>query len=137
MVQRLFMWMLLLSAPGCLWRSYATIMKVHLDVLTQTADKLESVVRAGRGVSAESMAEYVYPAQRGREFLRQFNQDSGRPSYQQFAAFLDQYEAMVHDVDAQRAQGNDWQTVLPGLAQECEALRQRAQEIRHSLQSEG
>jgi len=136
MVRRLIIWMVVLGAAACVWRSYGTIMKVHLDVLTQTADKLESVVRAGRGVSAESMAEYVYPAQRGREFLRQFERESVRQSYRQFAAFLDQYEAMVRAVDAQRAQGSDWQTILPSLTQECEALRQRAEEIRHSLQAE-
>jgi hypothetical protein len=63
----------LLAVAACLWRGYASILGVHVDVLTQTADKLVAVAGSGRGITTEGMAEYVYPAKRGREFLRQFS----------------------------------------------------------------
>jgi hypothetical protein len=127
---------LFLCAGGCLWRSYATIMSVHLDVLTQTAEKLCTVVQAGKGPAAEGMAEYVYPAQRGREFLRQFNTYSGRSSYLAFRDFLNRYEALVHDVDAGRAAGRDPQAALPHLTMQCAALNGLAAQIRRQLKQE-
>ena len=122
---------LLLCVSSCLWRSYGTILAVHVDVLTQTADKLCAVVESRRGLSAESMAEYVYPAQRGREFLRQFESYQGHRSYQEFTTFLDRYEKMVRSVDAQRA-GNG-QIDLLGLQTERDGLRQSAMDIRAEL----
>jgi hypothetical protein len=125
--------LLLLCGAGCIWRSYGTILSVHVDVLTQTAAKLFAVAESGRGLSAEGMAEYVYPAQRGREFLRQFDGYRARQSYQKFAAFLDRYEAMVRDVDVQRAARPDGQIDLSRLKAEQEALRQLAADIRGLL----
>jgi hypothetical protein len=121
---------LLLYSAGCIWRSYGTILSVHLDVLTQTAAKLSAVVESGRGLAAESMAEYVYPAQRGREFLRQFGGYSGRQSYQKFMVFLDRYEAMVRDVDAQRAANPPGRIDLAKLKAQNETLAQLAADIR-------
>ena len=120
-------------AAGCLWRSYATILSVHLDVLTQTAAKLCSVVESARGPTTEGMAEYTYPAQRGREFLHQFSNYSGRRSYQQFGVYLDRYEAMVRDVDATRAQAGNWHALLPRLIAQRDALMQLAGQIRADL----
>jgi hypothetical protein len=124
---------LLLCSTGCIWRSYGTIMSVHVDVLTQTAAKLFAVVESGRGLTAEGMAEYVYPAQRGREFLRQFDGYSGRRSYQKFAAFLGRYEAMVRDVDAQRAARPDGRIDLAKLKADNDALDRLAADIRGLL----
>jgi hypothetical protein len=103
---------------------------VHLDVLTQTADKLCDTVASERGPTAEGMSEYVYPAQRGREFLRQFSGYRDRPSYQRFATFLDRYEAMVRGVDAARAQGGDGKARMPQLSADRDALKQLAADIR-------
>jgi len=121
---------------ACLWRGYAAIMVVHLDVLTQTAAKLCAVVESGRGLTAEGMAEYVYPAQRAREFLRQFSGQNGRESYKQFTTLVDRYEAMVHDVDATRAAGRDWKPVLPHLTAQRDALLQLAAAVRAALKRE-
>jgi len=118
---------------GCLWRGYAAIMQVHLDVLTQTAAKLCAVVDAGRGLSAEAMAEYVYPAQRAREFLHQFSNQSGRASYRQFSALLEHYETMVRDVDAARAAGREWAQMSPQLHVQCDALLRQAAAVRADL----
>ncbi len=135
MVRRLVVVTLCVWAAACLWRSYATILSVHLDVLAQTAAKLCSVVEAKRGPTAEGMAEYTYPAQRGREFLHQFSNYSGRRSYQQFAVYLDRYEAMVRDVDATRAQGGNWPAFLPRLTAQRDALVQLAGQIRADLKT--
>jgi hypothetical protein len=136
MVRRALLLVIGLWAAGCLWRGYATIMSVHLDVLTQMAVKLHTVVEAGRAPAAEGMAEYTYPARRGREFLHQFRSYSTRPSYQQFGTFLDRYEAMVHEVDAVRAQGGNWQSVLPRLTAQRDALKLLAERIRAELKKE-
>jgi len=127
---------LLLCVAGCLWRSYATILSVHVDVLTQTANKLYAVVEAGRGLSAEAMAEYVYPAQRGRQFLGQFSRYDGRLSYQKFRMFLDQYEVMVREVDADRAAGRDASVIMPRLTAERAALQALAAEIGADLKKD-
>lgn len=129
--------LLLVGAAACLWRGYAAIMAVHLDVLTQTAAKLCAVVESGRGPAAEAMAEYVYPAQRGRQFLRQFGSYRERASYRKFSALLDRYEALVHDVDALRAQGRVAPAEVPRLEAERAAVQQLAEEIRGALKAEG
>jgi len=130
MVRRLLVFATLCALTACLWRSYATILSVHLDVLTQTADKLCDVVESGRGPNAQAMAEYVYPAQRGREFLRQFESYHERSSYRQFGDFLDRYEALIQRVDGVRAAAGDWNATLPELRAQRDALRRLATAIR-------
>jgi hypothetical protein len=110
-------------------------MAVHVDVLTQTAAKLCAVVEAGRGPTAQGMAEYVYPAQRAREFMSQFSGYSTRASYQKFSALVDRYEAMVRQVDAARAQGADWRAQLPQLTSQRDALQRLGAEIRDDLKA--
>ncbi len=126
--------LLLLAATGCLWRGYAAIMAVHLDVLTQMAAKLSAVVETKRGVTTEGMAEYTYPAKRAREFLQQFDSYRARRSYQQFSTLLDRYEALVRAVDAARAQGQQ-SSAAAHAAAERDALQQLAAEIRADLQA--
>ena len=131
-----FALLLFACAASCVWRSYGTIMQVHLDVLTQTADKLCSVVESGRGPTAEGMAEYVYPAHRAREFMRQFSGYRDRQSYQQFGSLVNRYEALVHTVDAARAQGQLGPEVVSHLRSKREALDALAAEIRVQLKSD-
>jgi hypothetical protein len=116
-----------------LWRSYPEILAVHLDVLTQTAAKLCAVVEADRGPTAEAMGEYIYPAQRGRGFLRQFSNYSERPSYQKLGELLDRYEAMVHRVDAARAAGAALD--VGWLASERDTLVAVADTVRNEAQA--
>jgi hypothetical protein len=125
----------LLCAAGCLWRGYATIMAVHLDVLTQTAAKLCAVVQSGKGPAAEEMGEYIYPLKRAREFLGQFSNYAERRSYQRFSSLLDRYDAMVRAVDAARAAGGQAPVESAQLAAESDALHQQAAEIRADLQA--
>lgn len=125
----------LLCVTGCLWRSYGEILSVHLSVLTEMAAKLCAVVQAGQGPTAQGMAEYVYPLQRGREFLRQFDRYRDRGSYREFIQFLDRYEEMVHRLDAARAEDR-LAAELPQLVAERDTLQQLAAEIRKQLQVE-
>lgn len=124
----------LLCLTCCLWRSYSEILSVHLSVLTAMAAKLCAVAQAGKGPTAEGMAEYVYPLQRGREFQRQFSKYDGRQSYRQFTTFLDRYETMVRTADAARAEGR-LATELSQLIAQRDTLQQLAVEIRASLQA--
>jgi hypothetical protein len=122
-----------LCVSSCIWRSYGKILDVHLDVLTQTAAKLCAVVEAGRPLHTEDMAEYTYPSQRAREFLRQFSSYRERRSYQQLSALLDRYDVLVQGVDAARAQ----QQVpdLQHLIQERDVLQRFADDIRADLRA--
>jgi hypothetical protein len=132
-MRRRLVLLLFVCAAGCLWRSYGTIMDVHLDVLTQTADKLCSVVASGRGPTAEGMAEYVYPAQRAREFMRQFSSYASRNSYRQFGLLLDRYEALVHEVDTARAERRLGPEEASRLNNELQGLQALAAQIRDDL----
>lgn len=94
--------LLLLLLSACPWRSYEEILEIHLEVLTQTADKLRDVSAARQWPGSQGIAEYVYPAKRARQFLHQFAKHRERPSYKGLSAFLDQYEDMIHRVDSVR-----------------------------------
>jgi hypothetical protein len=130
MLRRFALGFLFLLAAGCLWRSYAYILDVHVDVLTQMADKLAVMTEAGKGPTAETMAEYVYPAKRARTFLRQFDGYEKRASYHRFRQLLERYEALVREVDAARALGTEWKSKAPQIRRECDALQQMAVAIR-------
>ena len=127
---------LLLIVAGCLWRSYATIAAVHVDVLAQTADKLCTMVTASRELSAQGMAEYVYPAQRARTFLHQYSTYHEHPSYQRLSALVDRYEALVTSVDRARAQGAEQQTDAPQMTSTCAAVAELASQVREQLRRE-
>ncbi len=77
-------------------------MEIHVEVLTQTADKLRDVSDASQGPGSQGIAEYTYPAKRARQFLHQFAKHRQRASYQGLSTFLDQYESMIHRVDSVR-----------------------------------
>ncbi|MBI4518145.1 MAG: hypothetical protein HY699_20270 [Deltaproteobacteria bacterium] len=126
---------LVVALAGCLWRSYGDILTVHVTVLIQMVDKLSALAEAGRTPAAADMAEFNYPAQRGRTFLRQFERDAGRESYRAFAALLDRYQALLRQVDAARVSEADWRALRPALAQEQRALAEQAAAIgRHREQ---
>lgn len=120
--------LLLLLASACLWRSYEEILAVHLDVLTVTADKLDGVVSSGHSLTTQGMTEYVYPAQRARQFLGQFSKHKARPSYVAMQELLTHYENMVAAVDAARPLG----TIDTGkLHDDVRTLRALAGRIRN------
>ena len=121
------------SLSACLWRSYVEILTVHLTVLTQMADKLGSLAEAGHAPTAADMAEFTYPAQRGRQFLRQFSRYADRQSYRGFTQFLDRYEVLLKRVDAARVSESTWTAERPRVAAERQALAALAAATRGHL----
>ncbi len=121
------LFLLLMSA--CLWRSYEQILAIHLDVLTQTANKLGDVAASSQG-PALGMAEYAYPAKRARQFLQQFSKHNGRSSYAGLKAFLDRYERMLAEVDAARLgeqiDGTRLRTEITALNEAATTIRAQA-----------
>jgi hypothetical protein len=121
----------LLSA--CLWRSYESILEVHLTVLRQMTDKLSGMAESGHAPTAANMVEFAYPAQRGRDFLRAFRSSAQRPSYQAFAELLDHYEAMLKRIDAARLDEAAWRAQPPLLLHDRGVLDDLAARIRRDL----
>ena len=122
--------LVLALAAACLWRSYDEILAVHLTVLMQMADKMSAFAQAGHAPSAAEMAEFNYPAQRGRAFLRSFERYADRSSYRRFADFLGRYEAVVKRVDELRSRAVDWPKQQDWLEEEKRALAAVVEEIR-------
>jgi hypothetical protein len=127
--------LLVVSLSACLWHSYDEVLRVHLSVLTQMTDKLDSFAEADHVPTAAEMAEFLYPAQRGRIFLRRFTRYENRASYRAFTQFLDRYEAMLKRVDAARLSDADWRRERPDLAREHKELATMANAIRRQLSS--
>ncbi|HVN87776.1 MAG TPA: hypothetical protein VMW17_23305 [Candidatus Binatia bacterium] len=118
---------------ACLWRSYESILEVHVTLLLQMTDKLAAMSDSGRTPTAADIVEFTYPAQRGRDFLRAFRRSSDRPSYQSFGKFLDHYETMLQRIDAARVSPSAWQAEPPRLLRDRETLTALAGEIRRDL----
>jgi hypothetical protein len=116
--------------------SYARVLPVHLEVLTYTAAKLCTLIASGRGLSTEGMAEYVYPARRGRDFLARYAGSRERPSYGKLQLLLDDYEGLVRDADAARASGQDLRSRLTEFEARRDRLFAQAEEVRNDLRRE-
>lgn len=123
-----------LALASC-WGGYATRVAVHAQVLVLTADKLVSLLEAGRPPAAEQMGEYVYPARRARELLHHYAGYSERRSYGKLEDLVGRYEALVRRIDALRAAEADWRGEVDSLRAEVEGLRRLRGEIERALDS--
>ena len=56
-------------AAGCYWSKYDKLVRTHVQLLLAMADKLDAVT-AEEGVPPASLAEYRYPLERARDFIR-------------------------------------------------------------------
>jgi hypothetical protein len=54
---------------GCYWYRYADLMRTHMEVLAEMADKLCTQPRGGVAVGSGA-AEYRYPLERAQDFAR-------------------------------------------------------------------
>jgi len=126
-------WLLALALLCGCWRSYESILDVHLTVLLQMTDKLSGMAASGHTPTAADMVEFGYPAERGREFLRAFRNVSDRQSYKRFGDFLDRYEAMLRRVDAARVSEPAWHGEGQRMSADREVLGQLAADIRREL----
>jgi hypothetical protein len=126
----------LLLVAGCLWRGYADILHVHLDVLSALAEKAASNAAAGRRPSSNDVTELTYPLQRARQFVDRYRTDAGRESYRLFVAALDRYQAFVEAIDAARGDKARWETARADVEARYEAWRAAAEQVRAALAGE-
>jgi hypothetical protein len=122
---------------ACLWRGYADILRVHLDVLAGLADKAAANIAGGRRPSSNDVTELTYPLQRARQFLEQSRAESNRESYALFAAALDRYNALVTAIDAARGDEARWTAARPALEAEHAGFVTAVERVRAALEREG
>lgn len=125
--------LLLLLSAGCLWRGYDRVLTIHLDVLSGMVDKMVAIADAGRRPSSNDITEMLYPLERGRLFLHQFENRAQEESYRQFAAFLDRYAALAAAIDDARTDDGRWSGLRERLPTEAGALRDRVAGLRALL----
>lgn len=133
---RLWLLLALVLAPACLWRGYADVMRVHLEVLSGFAEKLAYNTRAGQRPTSNDVTELTYPLQRARQFAYQYRSDAARESYQRFTVALDRYQALVEAVDAARGDESRWAAERPQLTAQYEAWRTAAEAVHAALAHE-
>jgi hypothetical protein len=123
---------ILLGLTSC-WSGYAGRASVHAELLASMASKLVSMVDAGRPLAVERMGEYVYPAQRARQFLQSYSGYAELDSHRRLSEMTARYETLIRQVDAARARGGDMRADVVGFKRADEELRRLAAEIRQAL----
>lgn len=118
---------------GCLWRSYAEVMRVHLDVLSSLSEKAMVNAEAGRRPTSNDITELTYPLQRGRQFEYQYRGYADRESYQLFVVALGRYQALTETIDAARGDAARWSAEQPRVAAAYDAWRRAAEQVRAAL----
>ena len=118
---------------GCVWRGYDRVLNIHLDVLSGIADKMVSIAEVGRRPTSNDITEMLYPLERGRLFLHQYEKRAAEDSYRQFAELLDHYAALAAAIDDARTDDGRWAKLRPRLPDEARDLRTRALAIRSLL----
>jgi hypothetical protein len=132
MLRRLLLVFSLLSLVGC-WGGYASRTAIHAELLSSMANKLVSLVEAGRPPAVESMGEYIYPAKRAEEFLESYASYAEYASYQTLKQMVPRYRELVRRIDAGRAAGIEWSGEMAALRAEETELRRLAAEVANSL----
>lgn len=127
----------LLMVSGCLWSSYAQILRVHVEVLTGMAGKALARAEAGRRPTPNDLTELLYPLERARQFAHQYRKQAERPSYQAFLELLDGYEALVNEIDIARVSQEDWVALRQRLPAQGLAWQAIATRVMTNLEREG
>lgn len=121
---------------GCLWRSYETIMRVHVDVLTSVLSKVADKIESGRPVTPADITELTYPLQRARQFARQYQSEAQRDSHRRFVELLDRFESLVDSIDRARTDEERWRRLRPRLDTERREILRLGEEVRAALKQE-
>jgi len=80
-----------LAAGGCYWLRYDALARTHVDLLVSMTTKLEDVTAQGGGPAR--MAEYRYPLDRARDFVRIVEgRFAGRDSLRELRELCSAYE---------------------------------------------
>ena len=124
--------LLAVSLPAVLAR-LDRVLTIHLDVLSGMAGKMVAIADVGRRPSSNDITEMVYPLERGRLFLRQYEKRQQEESYRQFAQFLERYAALAAAVDDARTDEKRWATLREHLPTDARDLRDRVAAIRAVL----
>jgi len=92
---RVLLVLALVTAAGCYWSKYDKLCRTHVQLLTEMAEKLDAVTREEDGPPA-SFAEYRYPLERARDFVRIVRpRFGGRRSLAAVSAHCDAYGAVL------------------------------------------
>jgi hypothetical protein len=94
------------------------------------ADKMVAIAEVGRRPSSNDITEMLYPLERGRLFLRQFETRQQEESYRQFAQFLERYAALAAAIDDARTNDARWAELRGRLPADGRELRERVAAIR-------
>ena len=121
-------WLLVgaLCLSACLWSSYEEILRVHVEVLAGMVDKVEAKAQAGRRPTPNDVTELLYPLERARQFLHQYEKRKDRESYRSFQSLLDRYQRLVTGVDVARIRDDDWARFRPRLSEQSAEWRAAA-----------
>jgi len=104
---------------GCYWSKYDKLARTHVQLLLAMADKLVAVT-GDAGTPPASFAEYRYPLERARDFVRIVApRFQGRRSVDALRALCDAYEEVLRA--AERSTTGDAESTRSAL----EAARQR------------
>jgi hypothetical protein len=77
-------------STGCYYRRYDALVRTHVDLIVQMAEKRRDL--AAREFRVPSAAEFSYPLERGRDFARIVrSRFAGRQSFERFERFLALY----------------------------------------------
>jgi hypothetical protein len=86
----------LVALAGCYWSKYDKLSRTHVQLLLSMAQKLDAVTRA-EGAPPSALAEYRYPLERARDFIRIVApRFEDRRSLQALRRCCDAYERALH-----------------------------------------
>jgi hypothetical protein len=135
-MRRILLPLCLALVSACLWRSYADVMRVHLDVLTSLAEKATFNAAAGQRPTSNDVTELTYPLQRARQFAYSYRSYASRESYARFVAALDRYQSMVEAIDGARGDEVRWAAEREALLGQAAAWRAAVEQVRAALERE-
>jgi hypothetical protein len=91
------------GSTGCYWSKYDKLARTHVQLLLAMAEKLDAVTRE-EGAPLSSLAEYRYPLERARDFLRIVSpRFGGRPSLAALARVCDAYQDVLRVAESVRS----------------------------------
>ncbi len=126
--------MLALLLANAAWRGrYERVLQIHLDVLGALAAKTAAAVELGVALSPNHLTELSYPLERARGFVAEQAARSDEESYRRFVSVVDEYAALVGEIDAARGDEERWKAFRPGFAARHARLRQLIDGVRQVL----
>lgn len=101
---RLLLVLALTVAAGCYWSKYDKLCRTHVQLLLEMAQKIDEVTREHDAPPA-SFAEYRYPLERARDFVRIVTpRFEGRRSLEALRAHCDAYGSVLDASERWRAE---------------------------------